>query len=383
MTRIAIDSWALESRFRYQGTYVYAQQVVAGFQRLVAQRSDVEISLFTAPRAGNDADTFRSSTGFKIAPAQALANERWWRLFGAARAASTVHADVLFAPTVSSLPLGGVPMVSTIHDVTPLVMPSHSTGLTVMLRSFMRWVAKYSRAIITDSHCSRNDLVRLYGLPESKVAVIYLGYNKAAFNDLAADIQEQKKLLARLGINDRPYIVHHGTIQPRKNLARLIQAYRLMLSRNRSLDLDLVLVGNRGWRYEETLEAANAQAGERGRVLFPGILQDPELALLIKGAALAVIPSLYEGFCLPMVECMACGTPTVVAGTSCLPEVSGNALLYFDPTSIEDMAGQMERALTDTELARGLRTRGLARAGAFEWARCAEQTLSLLVNVAK
>jgi len=382
VTRIAIDSWALAKRFRYQGTYVYAQQLMTEFRRLAAARNDVSISLFAPPEASNDANTFSEGQGFQVVRSPALANERKWRLFGARRAAAEVHADLIFAPTVSSLPIGRIPMVSTIHDVTPLVMPSHASHLTLIMRSVMRWVAKGSRFIITDSACSKSDLLRLYGIPESKVAVVYLGYDKAIFHERAADGEAKNQLLERLGLRGRAYIVHHGTIQPRKNLKRLIQAYRLMMTRNTSLDVDLVLAGNKGWGHQETMEAAGNKAGERGRVIFPGILENPDLAMLLRGAALAVIPSLYEGFCLPMVESMACGTPTIASSSSCLPEISGEALRYFDPTSIEEMATQMERALTDSGLASELRTRGIARARVFDWARCAEQTLDLILNVA-
>ena len=132
-----------------------------------------------------------------------------------------------------------------------------------------------------------------------------------------------------------------------------------------------------GHGHEEILKVHNA-APHREKIILTGELSDAELALLIKNATLCVIPSLYEGFCLPMVEAMACGVPTVVANTSCLPEISGNVLEYFDPASIEEMAGTMRRALEDSCLRDRLRSKGLARAAEFSWQRCARETLQIL-----
>jgi glycosyltransferase involved in cell wall biosynthesis len=125
---------------------------------------------------------------------------------------------------------------------------------------------------------------------------------------------------------------------------------------------------------------AAAERRGRGRVVLAGMLDDSDLALLIKGASLAVVPSLYEGFSLPMVEAMACGVPTIASNTSCLPEISGNALAYFDPLSVEDMATSMETLLRDSELRSRVSEKGIHRAREFTWERCAQQTLEVLMN---
>jgi glycosyltransferase involved in cell wall biosynthesis len=380
--RIAIDPWTLAGRFRFQGTYVYAQNMIAEFKRLADARQDVEFCLFTAEAAGHDAESVTPQEHFEVRREQTLANDGIWRIGGLGRAARKAGADLIFAPTASSMPFGRVPMVCTIHDVTPIVMPSHGARSTFILRSTMWTLAKFSRSIITDSECSKRDLVRIYGIPENKVSVIYLGFNKSVFNTSPAANRDE--VLRKLGI-DRPYLLHHGTIQPRKNLERLIAAYRLMLARTPDADFDLVLPGRLGWDYQRILAAGKDAAGghvstNRGRVLFPGTLSDEDLAVLIKGASLVVIPSLYEGFCLPMVESMACGTPTVASETSCLPEVSGNALAYFDPQSVEAIASATTKVLYDTTLRNQISTRGLKRAGEFSWTRCAKETLDVLMR---
>jgi glycosyltransferase involved in cell wall biosynthesis len=373
---IALDSWALSSRFRHHGTYVYARNLIAEFQRITRTREDIRFCLFTSPKNSNDAALLGAAEGFSLAAAPMLSHDRFWRLRGATRAAARVHADLIFSPTLSVLPIGKIPVVCTVHDATPVVMPSHSPRVTLLQRSLLWFAARFARKIITPSECSRNDLVRLYGIPDSRIAVIYEGYDKAIFNDVAPEVEAQKALLSKLKL-DKPYMVHHGTIQPRKNLKRLIQAYRLLLSRNRNLQFDLVLAGPLGWNYEEIIATAKDNNAGVGRVVIPGTLEDSELALLIKGASLAVMPSLYEGFCLPMVESMACGVPVVASNTSCLPEVSGGVLKYFNPNSVEDMAACMEQVLEDSGLRQHLAQAGKKRAAGFDWTTCAEKTLAI------
>jgi glycosyltransferase involved in cell wall biosynthesis len=261
-------------------------------------------------------------------------------------------------------------------------MPWKSKKVIGTLRFCLWSSAKFSQAIITCSQNSKADLVNTYGVPESKISVISHGYDKDIFNSAIPDPALVKILLEGLGIH-RPYLLHHGAIKPNKNLKRLIQAYRLLLERNRNLDFDLVLAGTLGWEYEEVLKAANDNAGSRGNVVLTGALSDADLVLLIKGATLAVIPSLYEGFCIPMVECMACGIPTIAANSSCLPEISGGVLRYFDPQSVEAIAACMQEVLEDDSLRKELIEKGRLRANAFGWRRCAKETLALLAQLAR
>jgi len=375
--KIAFDSWTLASRLRHQGAYVYASRLAAEFKRLSSTSPDLEFCLFASRGGSNDARYMLPGERFEISPTSLLGRDRLWRLGGASLAAARAHADVMFSPTSNILPLGAVPVVCTIHDVTPLVMPSHSQRVNWLLRSLLWWSSRRSRAIITDSECSKRDLVGICGLPESKISVVYLGYDDAIFNDSGPDPVAKQNLLKRLGV-DGSYLLHHGVIQPRKNLRRLIEAYRLLVGRNRNLKLDLVLAGPLGWEYEDIVSAAHSGDGRPGRVLLTGALEESDLAMLIKGASLVVIPSMYEGFCLPMVEAMACGVPTIVSNRSCLPEVSGGVLEYFDPGSIAGIAASMEQILESEETRRSLSEKGKRRASGFSWRRCATETLEIL-----
>jgi glycosyltransferase involved in cell wall biosynthesis len=379
--KIAVDSWTLANRFRCQGTYVYTQNLIREFKKLAGKETAIVFSLFASSRNGNDAIHIAPEDGFELCSSTLLDYDRLWRFGGAGLSASRAHANVMFIPTSATLPLGPVPAVCTIHDVTPITMPSHSAPVSAMQRVLLKGCARFSRTIITSSECSKKDIVTHLGVPEKKVVVIHDGCDQSLFNTNPPDIAALAALHARLGIN-KSYLLHHGTIQPRKNLKRLIAAFRLMLAENTDLDFDLVLAGRRGWTSDEIISAA-AESNGRGRVFLPGILDDGDLALLIKGATLAVVPSLYEGFSLPMVEAMACGVPTVASKTSCLPEISGNALAYFDPLSCEEMAACMQTVLRSSELQMRLRQNGIARASEFTWERCARQTLDVLINAGK
>jgi glycosyltransferase involved in cell wall biosynthesis len=376
--RIALDSWTLASRFRCQGTYVYTQNLLREFKTIVRHDAAVRFSLFASNRNGNDAIHIASEDRFELRSSALLDHDRLWRFGGAGLSASRAHADVMFIPTAATLPVGPVPAVSTIHDVTPITMPSHSAPVSAMQRLLLKGCARFSRAIITSSECSKNDIVTHLGVPEEKVVVIHDGCDQSLFNTDPPEMAALAAFHARLGI-DKPYLFHHGTIQPRKNLKRLIQAFHLMMAENADLEFDLVLAGQRGWASDEVVNAA-AESRGRGRVILAGMLDDPDLALLIKGATLAVVPSLYEGFSLPMVEAMACGVPTVASNTSCLPEISGNALAYFDPLSVEDIAACLQKVLRDSDLRQFVRQQGINRAREFTWERCARQTLAVLMK---
>jgi glycosyltransferase involved in cell wall biosynthesis len=255
----------------------------------------------------------------------------------------------------------------------PARLPAHliEAGRGAHLATWIN--AKLATKILTISEWSKKDLVELYGLAPDKVKVTYLGFDRSIFNESVPDYEASVSLLKRLGIT-RPFLVHHGMIQLRKNLDRLIRSWDLLRRRYRDLDVQLVLAGSMGKGHQQILAAREATAYPQD-VIFTDALPNHELGVLLKNASLCVIPSLYEGFCLPLIEAMACGVPTVASKSSCLPEISGKSLEYFDPYSVEDMADVIQRTLDDGDLQQRLRRKGLARAAEFSWERCARETL--------
>ena len=380
--KVAFDASALKPQYNHHGIQVYTRNLLAALQRIAGSSGKEIRPFFPSPRTSTIAE-LAEQPGFYPRKSALVRFDRLWRYGGASAVAFLNGADILLNPNGASLPINALlPTVSTIHDLTPMVMPCFPRRITFFLKFLLGRSAKSSAAIITVSENSRQDLIRICGVPKSKVHVVYEGYDRALFNPIPPEPVLLEQLLACLGIN-RPYILHHGAIQPRKNLPRLIAAYRYMLARNPQLEFDLVLAGPLAWQHQETINAARFHEGDTGKVVMTGALNDRDLSLLLRGAALEVIPSFYEGFCLPMVEAMACGIPTITANSSCLPEISGGVLRYFNPYSAEDMAASMEAVLLSRDLQAELAARGRQRAEKFNWDLCAQETLAVVEQVAR
>ncbi len=377
--KIIIDTFVLDRRFRNQGSYVYARSVIEAFLRL--EGPDVpEFRIVVPPGGSNDAQELRSGLRGEFIDLPQLRAINQWRLGAGSRAMGRLAGDIVYCPAPINCAFSRTPAIVTIHDVTAVKMPSQTRFKNSLERSIVWSAARFSQKVITDSESSKQDLMETYGIPGERIAVIYLGYDEKTFHPDRAEPGLESAVRRRYRL-ERPYLIHHGVVQPRKNLRRLIEACRLVLQRHPDLDLDIVLAGPIGWQSEDIVARAKA-GGERGKVILTGPVSQEELATLIRCADLCVIPSLYEGFCLPLLEAMACGTPTVASRSSCLPEISGGALRYFDPLSIEEMAAAIYHGICDDELRRQLRERGLRRASQFSWERCARETLSVITGTA-
>jgi len=377
--KIAVDTWVLGGQSRNHGVHQYAAQLLCHFRELAASYG-VEIQPYICAGAENGANSLAPADGFQPRNTGLLRRSRAWRHGGAYALAWLRGVDLVFNPHCVSRYGRQVPVVTTIHDLIPIVLPWPSR-LAKTLSFLLRSAAKSSCAIITVSEFSKSDIVNVLGVPESRVFVVYNGCDHETFRSFCGDPARNQEVLRRLGIQ-RSYIIHYGAIKPNKNLPRLIEAYRKLIERNPNLDLDLVLAGAEDSGYEEILAAVRQHAGGRGQVILTGALPIDDLVAVIQGASLAVFPSLYEGFCLPMIESMACGTPTIAARASCLPEISGSVLRYFDPLNVEEMSACMEVVLEDREVRAQLSAKGQARARQFDWRTSAEKTLALLAKTA-
>jgi glycosyltransferase involved in cell wall biosynthesis len=378
---VAIDTQFLSKRLRRTGTGTYLYQLLTQCLE-IADRNELEVEFhgFAAPDADWASNGF-ASLGMRIHKTRLLSVARIWRLGGMAISTTLVRPDLVFLPTaLGAIPSPLTPLVSTILDTMPDRLPPDIVEVGASAK-YMTWTsAKLARTVITISEWSKRDLVEIYRLAPERIQVTYLGYDKALYNQNPPDAEASSEILARLGIR-RPFILHHGMVQLRKNVDRLIEAADRVMEENRDFDVQLVLAGPMGLGYERILQARESSWNCR-RIIVTGALPDAELALLVKNAHLCVIPSLYEGFCLPMVEAMACGIPTVASNASCIPEVSGGVLEYFDPYSIEEMTETILRGLQDSEMRDRLKSMGSSRASDFSWRRCAEETLCVFQSAA-
>jgi len=286
-----------------------------------------------------------------------------------------VHDAYHYAPFLAPTPYA---RVVTIHDLVPLMMPE---TCACSLQSFLvhctlvRLVAQRACQVIAVSESTKRDLVRRYGIRPERVSVVY----NAAGQDFqrVVDCQELDRVRESFELPGR-FILYVGTLEPRKNLVKLIHAYKKampLLGR-----VPLLLGGALGWKYEEILQAAKDPA-LAGRVRLLGRVPDEDLPALYSLATVFVFPSLYEGFGLPVLEAMACGTPVITSRTSSLPEVAGDAGVLVDPSNEDEIARAMIDVVTRQDLALTLGRESLARAAVFSWRRCAEETLEVYKNV--
>ncbi len=266
------------------------------------------------------------------------------------------------------LPLRGVPTVLTVHDLIFRHLPEHHKTLN---RWYLNWTmplyCRRADRIITISHATRRDLIAAYDVPPAKITVIHEAADPR-FRPQPPEAVEAVR--TRYDLPAR-YLLSVGTIEPRKNLARLLEAFETLHAEG--LTDALVVVGGRGWLYDDFF-ARLERSPAREAVLFPGYVPDADLPPIYAGAQALAFPSLYEGFGLPVLEAMACGTPVACSNTSSLPEVAGDAALLFDPRDVTAITRALRRLLSDDALHADLRQRGLDRAATFSWDRVAAET---------
>ena len=366
MARIVFDGLPLQ--VRSAGVAVYTRCVVQAMARL---RPTSEFVFFGPPRR-------------EVEPADWPANVGWQRslryplVMGVPAAAprlirlERVVAGDLFHATAYTAPhTRDVPIVVSVHDLALVRFPelgnAHLRGVPERTR---RAVAA-ARLVLASSETTRRDLIELLQVPAERIRVVYLGCD-AMFRALPADA-------ARAYVRERyglaaPYLLHVGTLEPRKNLPRLISAYARLRAARHDVPT-LLLAGARGWQYEAVFQRVEALA-LRDHVRFTERVPTADLPALYGAAAAFVYPSLYEGFGLPPLEAMACGTPVVCSNTTSLPEVTGDAALLVDPYDESAWTAAMQRILDDAALRSSLRGRGLERAQLFSWERCARETLA-------
>jgi glycosyltransferase involved in cell wall biosynthesis len=303
---------------------------------------------------------------------------RLWTHFRLSAEMLTHPPDLLFVPSHVLPLIHPRRSVVTIHDLGYHYYPEAHTGFqNVYLRWSTRHNARAATRVVADSEATRRDLMHYYRIPEERIHVVYPGRDES----LAPIVEPmvQARVRARYGLSDS-YLLYVGTLHPRKNLVRLVQAFAIFLRSSVSPELQLVLAGQKGWLYDEVF-AQVRRLGLTERVALTGYVPDADLPVLLSGALAFVFPSLYEGFGLPVLEAMACETPVVCSNVSSLPEVAGDAALLVDPLNTDSLAGAIGRIVTDEGLRRILVERGLRQIRIFSWRRCAQEILQILEDV--
>lgn len=272
-------------------------------------------------------------------------------------------------------PFCRVPVVATIHDLAFERMPETFTRRgSFQLKLTVRRTAKKAARIATVSEYSRRDLLSIYKLPPEKVVVTYNGI-ESHFAPQPGSPNEAEEICGRFGIA-RDFLLAVGSLQPRKNLVRLIRAYAKLRAEREDFTPQLVIVGRKLWLAHEIFDEVKRQRWADD-VILTGYVADEDLPALYRAALAFVYPSLFEGFGLPPLEAMACGTPVVTSDVSSLPEVTGGAALMIDPNDEQALANALIEILNNERLRAELREKGIAQARKFTWRDAAEKTLRL------
>lgn len=286
--------------------------------------------------------------------------------------------DLFHSPDFVLPPLGRTPAVLTVHDLSFLRVPEcFVPGFREYLEGAVTRAVGRARFILADSFSTREDLIDLLAVEPERVAVVYPGV-EPRFRPIE-DPAVLDAVRSRYGLPSR-FVLGLSTLQPRKNFSGLADALgRLLAARGDEphfTDLHLVIGGGKGWMYEETLVHIE-RLGLSDRVRFLGFVDDADLPALYSLASAFAFPSWYEGFGVPLLEAMACGTPVVAADNSSLPEVVGNAGLLVNAGDTEALASALAHLLSNEELQAVLKTEGQARARRFTWEKAAHQLLGI------
>ncbi len=311
-----------------------------------------------------------------------LAPKKFWTLFRLPLAllTDTPFADVIFSPTHYIPRFTRIPRVMSIMDVSYLGYPELFRDHDLyQLTHWTAYSVRHASKILTISEFSRNAIIKAYGVSPQRVVVTYPGLT------IMSNVKgHMSNVRERYGIG-KHYILSVGTLQPRKNFVRLIEAFAGFLKANKQRfgDIDLVIVGKKGWLYEEIL-AAPVKFGVANRVKFLNFVPEADLAQLYAHALCFALPSLYEGFGLPVLEAMARKIPVVVSRVSSLPEIAGKAAVYVDPDNTESITRGLLSAVRDRNLKQGRWrvTKGLEQVRKFTWEAAAKKTLGVLEEVA-
>ncbi|MBF0489120.1 MAG: glycosyltransferase family 4 protein [Candidatus Omnitrophica bacterium] len=282
-------------------------------------------------------------------------------------------SDIYHSPSPELLSVVGSKIVVTIHDLIYKTYPQGHTSETIDLTNqYMSQIVKRADHIICISQNTRDDLHRFFDFPEGRSSVIYNGVNHQKFYCLEGmERQEAKSLLVQLGVFE-PFLLFVGTIEPRKNLSGLLEAFSY-LRQKKQFNGKLVVVGMKGWM-TESIAPLIERLGIKEEVVFLGFVSDDQLRVLYNFSEVFVFPSFYEGFGFPIVEAFCCGAAVVTANTSSCGEIAADAAFCVNPEDIIQMAEGITQLLENKKFNQDLRQKGLLRAKEFSFLKNAQQT---------
>ena len=280
--------------------------------------------------------------------------------------------DLLHSPGFSPPVLKPRKLICTVHDLIGMIFPQNLGSVSRFYWSkLLPYAVSRADAIIADSECTKNDIIKYLNVKPENIRVIYLAaddsFKVVSDISLLSGVRQKYKIPAN-------FILSVGTIEPRKNYDRLIMAFK-RLKDTESLPHIMVIAGKKGWAYNGVRELVN-KLGIESDVMFLDYVDDDDLVMLYNASSLFIMPSIYEGFGFPVLEAMACGLPVVASNVSSIPEVVKDAGILVDPYDTDSICEGMLKVLTDSELHEALQAKSIKRAASFSWEKTARSVLS-------
>lgn len=281
--------------------------------------------------------------------------------------------DIFHSPETMIPIFGNTPSIATVNDLISFLFPAGHDLKARLAANFYPPVFRKAKRLIAISENTSMDIQNRFGISTGKISVVPISYDE----DLFKPVEDPSGVLRKYDVK-QPYILFVGVLSPRKNVGRLIEAFGIILKRG--VDINLVIAGPFGWQCKSVFDTVN-NLGFSERIKFTGPVDSSDLPAIYSGASIFVFPSLYEGFGIPVLEAMACGTPVITSNVSSLPEVAGDAALLIDPHSSTDLADAICRLISDRDMANLLKTKGFERIKKYSWMRTAEETLKIYRDV--
>lgn len=351
----------------HTGTETYAYQLIRAMAPLASAEAGLRLYTHQPPAPADWPES-------PFVETRVIPFPRLWTHLRLAAEISLRPPDALFVPA-HVLPLHcPVPAAVTVHDLGYLYHPEAHTAFQ---RRYLDWTtrrhARVAGRIIADSAATRADLIHHYHANPERIRVVHLGLDPTL-----RPVADTAEIRGKYNLPGA-YLLYMGTLQPRKNLLNLLEAFRLISDAH---PVTLVLAGGKGWLYDQIFTRIQT-LGLQDRVILPGFIPPEDKAALLSGAAVFAFPSLYEGFGLPILEAMACGAPVLTANVSSMPEIAAEAALLVDPRQPEAIADGLQRLLTDPALAQLLVEKGFRRVRDFSWAAAGAQVWEILLELAR
>lgn len=373
MTVYALDARTATRRFPGIGRYVH--NLARGLTgALEAEERVIVLHGHPPPRGLLAAESAGHRIEWAPEPSSPFSLRQQWRI---PRLLGDRGVDLYHSPYYLMPYRPGVSTVLTVYDLIPLRFPQHvSVQARWLFRATSALALRAADHVLTISETTRQDLIERLGVDGARATTVHLAAEDHFRPQSLREVERVQEQYALPG----SYVLYFGINKPHKNLLRLVESWAALRERRALAGATLVIAGAWDPRYPDPKHRAESLGLEEA-IRFLGPIPEADLPALYAGATLFVFPSLYEGFGLPVIEAMACGTPVACARTDSLVEVAGEAALLFDPTSVTAIAEALERALDDPDLRAALRSRGLERVSEFSWQRTGEATLSVYRSV--